>query len=762
MNQRDAATADHVPRALNSFVGRERLLTDLRRRLGAAPLITLTGVGGGGKTRLALELARQVSRAFEDGVRVAQLASARGGDPELLAQVVLSAVGVPDQSTTAPLDALVAYLRPRRVLLVLDNCEHLVEPVATLVQEVLGAAPGVRVVATSRERLRVPGEVLVAVPPLEVPAEDARPEQRCEAVQLLVDRAQAGIPGWRVTEEIWPDVVRVVRRVSGIPLGVEMVAVRMRVMPVGLLADRLDDLMRELTANDNVALEHHRTMAALIEWDHDLCSPAERLLWARLSVFEGGFGLPAAEAVCAAGGLPVADVLLGLIDKSIVLATEDRSRYHLLEPLRQHGAARLRLSTEEDAVRELHREYYRSEAARLAATFRGRNEAAILAAVEADVADYRVVLADLISSAPHTGLQTAVDLARTRWYTYAGRLPEEMLWLRRALAAAPASADPLRASAIALDAWIAMCLGVEHDEVARRVEEASAIAEAFGGPVPAVTFVRGAFRVLALSDLEGVPELRAGRDGFDALGPDFAVDRHLADILLTVGAVLLDDEVPARAAAAAFFAHCERLGAQWGLSWAHWCSGVVEVRFGDAERAVEVLTAGLRIQQAIRDRWTPVWTVEALGWAWARASHPRQAARMLGLAETLQGVLGIHISRLTAFADARTIAVGEARAALSADEYAKAYANATDSVEHAIELVLDDTDVPDEAPRRPADLTPTEWEVAKLVAEGLTNQQVADRLVVSPKTVYTHLTRVYRKLQIDGRHQLATRLASLT
>ncbi|GAA1284637.1 ATP-binding protein [Saccharothrix xinjiangensis] len=765
MTERGQATGG-VPRALSSFVGRKELLGELRRKLGVSPLITLTGVGGGGKTRLALELAGQVQRAYDDGVRVVELAPARGGDPELLAQVVLSAVGVPDQATTTPLDTLVDYLRSRRVLLVLDNCEHLVEPVAELVRAVLGAAPGVRVLATSRARLRVPGEVLVMVPPLEVPAEDAPVSSACESVALLVDRAEAGVPGWRVTPENWPDVVRVLRRTAGIPLAIEQVVVRMRSMPVSLLADRLDDVMRVLTANDTTRVAHHQTMAAMIDWSHAQCTPAERLLWARLSVFEGGFSLPAAEAVCSGGELDrdeVADALAGLLDKSIALPSADRSRHHLLEPLRQHGAARLRDSGERADVRARHQEFFRQGATRLAGGFAGHNEAALLAAVDLDMANHRVVLADLIGdpASAHAGLQMSVDLARTRWYTYAGRLPEERLWLGRALAATPASADPLRVSAMALDAWIALCLGVDRAQVARRVEELTGLAEEVGVPLPPVTFVRGAYAVLALGEIEGVELLRQAHEGFGAMGPHFAVDHHLAHILHTVSLVLLGSREQAEPAAEEFFAECERLGALWGLSWAHWCRSVVQTRWGSPARALDVLREGLRVQRAIRDKWGPLWTIEALGWAHAEAGDAAAAARMLGLAHGLHRVTGVRVDGLVPFARFSDRAAARARSALGDAAFERAYANPAESVEQALAAVLDAPEPAGPRDSRPAGLTQAEWNVARLVGGGLSNPEVADRLVISPATVHTHLTRIYRKLDIANRHQLITLLANL-
>jgi DNA-binding CsgD family transcriptional regulator len=523
--------------------------------------------------------------------------------------------------------------------------------------------------------------------------------------------------------------------------------------------------MRVLTANDTTAVEHHQTMAALIDWSHAHCTPAERLLWARLSVFEGGFDLTAAEDVCAGDGLAadeVADALAGLLDKSIALPSADRSRYHLLEPLRQHGAARLRSAGEDDGVRQRHRDHFRREAARLAESFAGHNEAALLAAVDADMANHRVVLNDLIRdpATAHAGLQMSVDLARTRWYTYAGRLPEERLWLGRALTATPPTADPLRASAIALDAWIALCLGVERELVARRVDEADALAREVGGPVPAVTFVRGAYAVLALGAVDGVGLLRQAHEEFGALGPAFAVDHHLAHIMLTVSLVLLGSREQAEPAAEEFHAECQRLGAQWGISWAHWCRGVVQTRWGDPVGALDVLIEGLRVQREIRDKWGPLWSIEALGWAHSRAGDGSAAARMLGLAHGLHRVTGVRVDGLVPFAWMTAQAVARAKAVLGDDEYARTYAGPAESVEQALAVVLDEVPA---APSdlRPGGLTPAEWNVARLVGDGLSNPEVATRLVISPATVHTHLTRIYRKLDISSRHQLITLLAGL-
>lgn len=279
-----------LPAAFTSFVGRQREMTEVRRLLGSARLVTLTGAGGVGKTRLALEVAAASARSFPGGVWLVDLAPVR--DPALVADAVAVTLGVVDQGTRPVVDLLAAHVAERRLLLVLDNCEHLVEACARLAQRLLSAAAEVRVLATSRETLRLTGEHVVAVPPL-------GPE---EAAELLVQRAAAVRPGFRLTDANRAAVDRLCAGLDGLPLAIELAASRLRTLSVEPVVERLEDRFALLTAGSRAARPHQQTLRAAVDWSWELCGPAERLLWSRLSVFAGSFTLEAAEAVCAGEG----------------------------------------------------------------------------------------------------------------------------------------------------------------------------------------------------------------------------------------------------------------------------------------------------------------------------------------------------------------------------------------------------------------------------------------------------------------------------
>ncbi|MDX6280050.1 MAG: hypothetical protein QOH03_1121, partial [Kribbellaceae bacterium] len=306
-----------LPAELTSFVGRRQELLDVRALLATSRLVTLTGPGGVGKTRLALRTAVQVRRTFPDGVWLVELAALR--EPTLLARTIGVALGLRDADED-PVARLTDYLSDRSLLLVLDNCEHLAADCAALVRRLLPAAPGIRVLATSRHVLGVEGEHVYSVPPLAIG------ELVSDAVRLFADRGAAVSTGFVVDPVNGASVTEICRRLDGIPLAVELAAAWLRVLSVSELLDRLDALSS-------------KSLAAALEWSHDLCSPEEQSLWARLSVFAGGFDLAGAEAV--GGGL---DVLAGLVDKSIVQREQrgGATRFRLLEPVRQYGLRRLR------------------------------------------------------------------------------------------------------------------------------------------------------------------------------------------------------------------------------------------------------------------------------------------------------------------------------------------------------------------------------------------------------------------------------------
>jgi predicted ATPase len=357
----------NLPARPTSFVGRDEELRMLGKQLGEARLVTLTGPGGAGKTRLAIEGAVRLADQMPDGAWFIPLAPVR--DALDIPQAVLAVVGAPepmrmDAVYAPPLDRLTDALSTRQLLLVLDNCEHVVEEVARLAERVLADAPGVQVIATSREPLAVTGETLCPVPALSLPPDQANAVESMSyaAVRLLVDRAAAARPGFAVDDGNVADVVRICRALDGMPLAIELAAARLRVLTPAQVAERLDDRFRLLAVGSRTSLPRHQTLRAVVDWSWELLDEPERLVLRRLSVFSGGATPEAAEQVCAFDGRPAAgfiDVIASLVDKSLVTVTGDREvRYGLLETVRAYAAERLAEHGERAAVAARHASYF--------------------------------------------------------------------------------------------------------------------------------------------------------------------------------------------------------------------------------------------------------------------------------------------------------------------------------------------------------------------------------------------------------------------
>jgi predicted ATPase/transcriptional regulator with XRE-family HTH domain len=364
-----------LPLSLTSFVGRDAELSEVTALLAGARLLTLTGVGGCGKTRLALEVARAVVPSYPDGVWLVELGPL--ADPRLVPQRVGAVVGVretPDQSLTT---ALATALASRRLLLVLDNCEHLLQACAVLVDALLCACPDLHILATSREPIGIGGEVAWRIPSLSMPDPEQPASvaavQQSPAVQLFVERASAARPAFRLTDRNAAAVAQICWRLDGIPLALELAATRLEALSPGQLAARLDQRFRLLTGGSRAALPRQQTLQATLDWSYDLLSKPERRLFERLAVFAGSWTLDAAESVCAGGGLAAEDaldLLARLVRKSLVVATEaadEAERYRLLETVREYARQKLltRGVAETTAVRERHAAFYSAQAARL-------------------------------------------------------------------------------------------------------------------------------------------------------------------------------------------------------------------------------------------------------------------------------------------------------------------------------------------------------------------------------------------------------------
>ena len=381
------ATPNNLPQQLTSFVGREREQAEIAKLLAQSRLVTLHGVGGIGKTRLSLQVAADILDHFPDGVWLIELAPLRDG--ELVPQAVASVLGVKEEAGRTLVDALVDHVKDQRMLLILDNCEHLVQACAELVRRMLESARHVSILASSREHLHIAGEATYPVPPLRVPnpSEAATPQslEHYESVRLFIDRATAIQPAFRATEQNAAAIVEISRRLDGIPLAIELAAARVRSLSVGNIAARLDDRFRLLTGGDRTALPRQQTLRALIDWSYELLDPREKSVLSRLALFAGGWTLDAAEAVCASGDVQESDVLelLGaLVEKSLATLESAGDRYRLLDTIREYAQERLAETPLQADARNRHLSFYLAFAQRARSELNGPQQAAWLARLD--------------------------------------------------------------------------------------------------------------------------------------------------------------------------------------------------------------------------------------------------------------------------------------------------------------------------------------------------------------------------------------------
>ena len=457
------ARPNNLPRQLTTFIGREKEMADVKRLLSSAHLVTLIGSGGAGKTRLAIQLAADVVEAYPDGVWLAEFAPV--ANPALVPKTVGSALNVPEQPGREITETLVDALRDKAMLVLMDNCEHLLAACADLAAVLLRRCPQVRILATSREALGVPGERVWRIPSLSLPDVRSLPPREdlvlYEAVRLFVDRAMATVPEFTVTGENASAVVQVCGRLDGIPLAIELAAARVRVLTVGQIAARLDDRFRLLTGGSRMVLPRHQTLQGAIDWSYNLLSESERVLLRRLSVFAGGWTLEAAESVCVGGSVDTAgmlDLLTSLVDKSLVIAEPHggETRYRLLETVRQYGRERLEESGETAEIRARHRDWYLEFAKLAEPKLRTAEQDAWIPRLAVEHDNFRTALtSSLAEMRAAAGRMTAdadpeVRLAGALWWFWfiGGHFSEGRRWFEQILAVSEGAPSPLRARAL--------------------------------------------------------------------------------------------------------------------------------------------------------------------------------------------------------------------------------------------------------------------------------------------------------------------------
>lgn len=765
-----------VMRAVTSFVGRETELDTARHLLADSRLLTLTGAGGIGKTRLALELGAAVSSQFPEGVWVVELGGLRADDD--VAEAVVATLGLATATSTQDaLTQLYEALADARLLLVLDNCEHLLPAVRPVVDALLRATAHVVVLATSREPLGIGGERVVGIAPLRVPTADQAPDvdtaRGYPAVRLLEDRATAASNGFVLDRHNLADVVAIVARLDGLPLAIELAAVRLRSLSAADLLQRIGDRFTMLNRGNETALPQHRTLRAMVEWSLDLCTPSERVLWGRMSVFAGGCDLNAVLSVCD-HDVPVGavlDDLDSLVAKSVVTVEkiDGTTRYRLLETLAELGREQLVAAGDTDAVQGRHAAHYRRLAHLAAGRFWSRDQEAAVRGFVVDRLNLQQAFEHLLTHRVDDGrgaLELAAD-TRVFWIGLS-MLREGRRWLDAALAAAPEQ-DPVRASALFAAMWIASLQGDEAAAQAR-IAEADTFVAGLGEPGVAnkIAMWKAVGSICTHADDAGVAELGRCAEWFLAAGDAEGATVSLE--MMSIGQALLGRHDHARATSERFLRLTLDNEDTWGRSYALWTRAHAAWSRGDVVEAVSASRQSLAVKYEFGDRYGSATVLGVLAGVCRDTGDPARAATLLGIASVVWGAVGTGYKSLGAALGGTYLAVGDAaRRDLGVEAYAAAFERGRDlSPDRARAFALErlqersvETPVAQVAQGAAVGAAETdglsrrEVEVASLVATGLSNRGIADRLVLSHRTVEGHVERILAKLGFRNRVEIA-------
>lgn len=797
-------------------------MLEIKGLLATTQLLTLAGAGGCGKTRLALQLARDASStaAFTDGVWWVELADLT--DPVLLPQQIASALGIVEQVGRPLIDTLLDFLQPKELLLMLDNCEHLVTACAHLVERLLSPCPMLCILATSREALNIPGELVWLVPSLPLPRSSSLPslEELVQygAVQLFIERATAALPSFTLTSENTRTVLQICRRLDGIPLATELAAARVNVLSVEQIAVRLDDAYHLLTGGRRTALPRHQTLRATMDWSYSLLSEQERILFRRLSIFAGGFTLEAAEAICSDEAITageILDVLARLVDKSLVVVEEREGerRYRLLETIRQYSQERLWEAGEVARLQERHWTWYTGLVEQAGLDLIGPQQVAWFNRFEREHDNLRAALRNLLERGEAEIAVHTCAGALWHFWLYRGYLTEGRTILERILSQYPKQTTArawllLNAGVLARyqeDLTGATTLLEESLVLSRTLADQQLIAYILNA-LGEIRYSRGDYKqatmiyeeslqlLRALGDTGVLPLALAGLGQIlralgeyeraivlceeslliaRVLGSPDRIAGSLSDLALAV--LEQGNDERARTLCEESLATWQQLGNKSGCARTLSILGRLALQQDDVEQATRCYHESLLLRQEAAEKEGVAAAFEGLARVATLQGNIRRAVHLFAAAEALRRTMGTPLPPIERALYER--AVASARAELDETAFAQAWAEGqvmtlSQAMATALE-VREQYTLPQAPPTVPASptlsqagtsrtshfgLTVRESQVLQLVSLGLTDAQIAEQLVISPRTAEAHVRSLLSKLGVSSR-TAATRFA---
>jgi predicted ATPase/DNA-binding NarL/FixJ family response regulator len=754
-----------LPLELTSFIDRREESAKVTNLLSTARMVTLTGMGGVGKTRLALRAADRTRSRFADGVFLVELGELR--DDSLLVTVVADVLGVRERTAAPLLEVLANFLAEREVLLVLDNCEQVLGAVAKLSEALLRTSVGLRILLTSREPIGISGEVALPITPLAVPDADHLPRRLPgnDAVALFAERGAAVLPGFEVTDDNKVTIARICQRLDGLPLAIELAAARLRAITPEEILQRLSDRYRFLTRGRRDAPSRQQTLRMCIDWSYDLCTPLEQLMWARLSMFAGSFELSAAEQIF--GQDQDVDVLLDtvtfLVDKSILIREQSAqvARFRMLETVRDYGREKIRVSGDYAELRSRYRNWYAQLASDAETDWIGPRQLEWLTQLVTELPNLRQALELCVLDDPESGFGVAAALFPL--WVPRGLLTEGRRWIDRLLARSPDTEGVVvdRAKAIF---WASLMAGLQGDLRASGglIRRGRALAGRSVDPlVQTYIDLADGFRALHGGDVEHAQvRFEAARQTYDTV-PNTLVFQILLLEGLGIAYEFLNNTERAIECYESALAISEEHGEAVHRSYSLWALAVVVWRHGDSGRANKLLRSALLAARKVNERLVISMCLQVLAWIAAEEGAFERAVILTSAADTLSQAVGSSPMFMSGLVQYREKAEHRTRMMLSNNVFAVAQRKGNQlGMASAVAYALGE-DGPASSTSSPGHTEPTkrEREVAELVADGLTNREIASRLTISIRTAQGHIEHLLAKLGFTSRAQIAAWVA---